>query len=698
MGEDESGGQGGAALLDMAVWRQATRRLNWRSDLRGDLECIVLKALEKEPQRRYQSAVDLRQDLLRFLDRRPISARPPSTVYMLRKFAVRHKAISALALALLLTLVASAVVFVLQAAEIRRERDAAEVAAGRSEQANRFLTSMLMELNPTNLGVQVPMRELLHRTAARIDTELAGIPTAQAAVHDAIGRAYLSLRETDDAEPHLDAALRLRREALGERSPSYAASLHQMARLRSQRQDVQAVELAKAAYQLRVELLGESHPDVAESLEFLALYTAHTGDYDEGLVLLRRALDIRRTALGSHPSVAGTQQTIAMLLVQAGRYDEAAPLLEETLALQRATLGDDHFDVAMTLRDLGEIALQRGDTVGAEAHYRQQVSVLRKVFGVHGSLELAHAMSDLAGTLVLRDERDEAERLYLDSIEMERRTAPGGRCALTRNNYAMFLRDEGRFDEALEFARLVYDEWYLPENAWHPGCAYAAQNLGSVLMELAQLDDAERYFEQAMAVWRKLFANDHPKLASALTGLAKIKWIRGDMEGATRLFEQAHLIRRDRLGNDHAESWLAQLHVARAYAGQNRCEEAEAIGQDAIEQLERISVGRSQLVEPGVLWGEIMLACQLFQAAHDAFTNALAIEDSLVRESHPLRARALLGMAEAELAIDRPEMARASALQALDICRTRFRQDDHRLEKAIMLIEKSSSAELPWSE
>ncbi|HEX6185320.1 MAG TPA: serine/threonine-protein kinase, partial [Pyrinomonadaceae bacterium] len=320
------------------VSRRAGVPFRLRRELAGDLDNIVLTALRKEPDRRYRSAEQLSEDVRRYLEGRPVTARQDTLGYRAGKFVRRHKASVAAAVAVFVLLVGFAAAMSVQAARIARERDRANAVTG-------FLVELFEVSDPGEArGNAITARELLDRGAVKIKDELRDQPEGQAALMDTMGSVYRKLGLYDSALPLAEEALRIRRQVHDERHADVAASLYNLATVHHAKGDYKAAEpLYREALAARRALFGAEHAETAASLNGLGLFLKDKGEYAEAEALLREALAARRSLFGGeHASVAETLNELGVLLKNRGDFRTAETLYREALAMRRRTLGDDH--------------------------------------------------------------------------------------------------------------------------------------------------------------------------------------------------------------------------------------------------------------------------------------------------------------------------------------------------------------------
>ena len=283
-------GQGEAAAVERrADVRSLTRRI------RGDLDWIVMKCLEKDRARRYETANGLVLDIRRHLENEVVLAGPPAAGYRLKKFLRRNKGAAAVVVALIVILsggvVATTAMYLRAEAErertieARRQEQQAQRAAEASrevaEAVRNFLTEMLAEADPDRAkGKDVTVREVLDRAVERIKTDLADRPESEAAVRETIGNTYIGLRRFTSAEKQLRAALAIRLELFGDHHPDVATSMNYLAyALYLGGRIVESEQLLREALQLRHTLVDMGYANVvADSLRQLSQLVRGTGD------------------------------------------------------------------------------------------------------------------------------------------------------------------------------------------------------------------------------------------------------------------------------------------------------------------------------------------------------------------------------------------------------------------------------------
>jgi tetratricopeptide (TPR) repeat protein/tRNA A-37 threonylcarbamoyl transferase component Bud32 len=543
-----------------------------RRELRGDLDNIVLMAMRKEPGRRYPSVDQLSEDIRRYLEGRPVKARPDTLGYRAGKFVRRHRAAVAAAFVILALLVGFALAATRQASRIARERD-------RANQVTEFLVGLFEVSQPSEAkGNAVTAREVLDAGAGRVRRELKGQPEVQAAMMDSIGRVYYKLGLYDAAEPLLEESLEARRRLLGEDHPDVLASLVHRAELHHSKGELEPAEqLYREALEKRRRLHGSRHAETAASLNSLGVFLKDKGDYAGAEGPLREALEMRRALFGeSHPDTAASLAALAVLFKQKGEHAAAEPFYREALEMRRRLLGEDHPDVATSLNDLAVLLDTRGRYEESEALYRQSLALSRKLYGEEHHY-VATMLSNLAGVLKNRGLYEEAEPLYRQSLELKRRRlgAEHPEVAVVLNNYANLLSLKGDFRAAEPMFREAVELKRKTLGASHPSTAISVINLAEALSEQGQHRAAEPLFREALAASEKALAPTHWRLAEMRSSFGSCLAKLGRHAEAEELLKSGHAALRTAFGDAHERTRKAAARLAEFYEDAGRIAEAK---------------------------------------------------------------------------------------------------------------------------
>ncbi len=472
-----------------------SRPTRLRRRLRGDLDTITLKALAKDPDRRYPSAEALREEIDRHLKGLPVAASRDTTTYRAAKFVRRHRG-GVLAVSLVvLSLIGGLGAALWQAERAAHERDIAEKERDTAEQVGEFLVELFTTSDPSvSRGQAITARDLLDKGAGQVDRELSDHPEVRARMMHAMGQAYLGLGLYDQARRLLEGALAIQRQVHGGDHSEVAAALHDLAYLlRDQGRLGESEPLFRESLAMRRRLFGDEHLDVVISLNGLAYLLRGRGDFAESTVLYREALETGRKLFGAkHRQIVVSLNGLAAAVYQQGDPKGAEPLFREALEMTRARLGEDHPDVPMVLYNLAKVHHETGDVEGSEAFYREAIALGRKVRGEghpHGAMYLM----GLADALRDKGDLDGAEPLYRRALRIQRRALPPGhdRTATTLIGLGRLLIGKGTPREAEPLLReaLVIRQQKLLRG--HYQIAEAESALGACLSAQGRFDEAE---------------------------------------------------------------------------------------------------------------------------------------------------------------------------------------------------------------
>ncbi len=416
------GRTGGAASLgDGAVLSRT---------LRGDLDWIVMKCLEKERARRYDSPGALARDLTRHLNDEPVEAGPPSAAYRAAKFVRRHRAGVAAAAVACLGLLAAVVGASWGLVQARRERtkaqeQAVEAARARdeAEAVTAFLANMLSSVDPANSGRDVSVREVLDRAAGSLDTQFRGRPLVAARLHLAIGKTYMALGLLNDADRHVSAAAEMFRREAGEAAPATLKALADLGALRFEQGRYSEAETQLKAVLEAYRRAGQAETgDALGVRNNLAPVYERQGRLDEAVKEQRAVLEAQKRVLGeAHEYTLGSMINVAQMLQGRRELAESERLLVEAEQGFARTKGEDHPATLLARANLATLLLDMGQVTRAEEEGRAVLEARRRVLGDEHPETLA-AMANL-GSIIQRDPRRlaEAERLLLQSWETARR-------------------------------------------------------------------------------------------------------------------------------------------------------------------------------------------------------------------------------------------------------------------------------------
>jgi non-specific serine/threonine protein kinase/serine/threonine-protein kinase len=406
------------AASTTAAEQRRTQPGKLASLLRGDLDWITLKALDKDRTRRYQTVNAMALDVRRHLNYEPVLAGPPGASYRARKFVRRYRFGVAAALAAVIVLVTFAGFAAVQARRIARERDRANAEAATSQQMTEFLAGLFRETDPTRArGRTVTARDVLDKGASELE-KLQDRPDVQTRLQTTIGSVYTGLGAYGAAQPLLERSVATRRQVFGSDHPQTLSAINELANLYwflDRFADAEPLFLEVVERSARV--LGEEDAATLRARFDLASLYARQGKWTDAEQLQRTILTIQQRTLGpEHPDTLASLGNLAAFLNGQRRYQEAAVLLTQAIDGRRRVLGADHPSTIVSLSNLAFSYEMLKDFARAETLYRDAIELHRRVSG-DSHQRTSRVRANLSSMYVKQSRFSEAEPLALKSYE-----------------------------------------------------------------------------------------------------------------------------------------------------------------------------------------------------------------------------------------------------------------------------------------
>ncbi len=495
--------------------------------VKGDLDWIVMKALEKDRRRRYETANGLAVDIQRFLANEAISARPPSRLYQFRKILVRNKLLFG-AIGTVTTLLVGGLIMVM--ASLARERRAlseSERDRLKAQQVTAFLKDMLQGAGPSvALGRDTAvLRDILDRTALRVGTELTNQPAVEAELRNVTGRLYMEVGDYEQAERMLRASLAINRA-----------------------------------------LAGPDSRETADSLNDLGLALIRAGKWGEAEGFHREALRIRRALFGEgSPMVAVSLGNIADVLTQRGAYSEAEPLAREALAIRRKRFGEESVEAASALRSLCVIVGSQSRWSEAESAARQALVIRRKRLDPKDPI-IATTLTDLAWAVGGAGRLAEAETLEKEALAMRQKVLSAEHPDVSKSLYLVGdrMRQRGLAGEAEAIlgAVLMMQRKQLEDG--NPTPLDTMHSLGAALEAQGRFAEAERLYREELGQWRKRGDLLIPQGLAAVESVARVLLFQKRFGEAVRTLDEVLTPELSREPKSMDLLWLrSQIHARR---------------------------------------------------------------------------------------------------------------------------------------
>ena len=527
-----------------------------RRRLAGDLDNIVLRALEEDPSHRYGSVQELAEDLRRHLMGLPVHARSGSWPYRWGKFLRRNRVAVAAAALIFLSLVAGLAATLWQARVAQEEHKRAELVS------EFFVDLFEIALPEKARGKVVSARELLDEGARRIRESTSQPPQTRARILYSIGLVYSKLKLYEQSRPLLEEALEL---YSGE-----AADVLALASCQDELGGVltflghpeEAEALHRSALGEHRRQLGDDHPRTLDSRSSLGLALLEQGRMEEAERMLREALTLaagrqrskdRKKLEELQVSEGVVRNNLALVLRRRGELEEAGELYEEALESNREYLGDDHPYTATYRNNLAEVLRAQGRCEEALGIYKEALELEQKLLG-DDHVNLAVILNNQAGCLKDLKRWAEAEALYVSALEIYQRSFGEEHLeATTLNNLAEVYyrqgdldRGEERYLEALELHRKLHKEG-------QPDILPILGNLATLLVQKGDLDKAEGFYREALAIEETLGGEERLDFAILHHNLGSLLLRRERYQEASEHFQEALAVRRLQLGEGHPE-------------------------------------------------------------------------------------------------------------------------------------------------
>ncbi|MCH9649700.1 MAG: serine/threonine protein kinase [Deltaproteobacteria bacterium] len=516
---------------------------SFHRELKGDLDAVVLKALSKEPQRRYGSASRLREDFENFLAGRPVTARPPGLGYRLGKFLGRNRVAASIASLSLGAILTASVVF---AYGLAKERDRTADKARQSDAVVRFLVDLFQGSDPEEVSRgDLTAREILQRGAARIDTELVDQPLARGRLMAAIGEIFRSLGDYSRSRDLFASSLDLRRENPGAGPLDIAESLVGLGAAEShlgKRQE--GYDLLIQALELRRRELPKDHPEIAGSLKNVSASLDLLGRWPEAAEVATEALELAQANGSKGEELAGYLGALAIPFRKSGRVLEARELFQQAVEETEEELGPDHWSLAGYLINLGTTYSSAGDYEAAVLYFERALSIQEAALGpVHP--HLAINLGNLGTSLFKLDRYEESREVLERALRVQEEVFQGAHPSIAEAlmNLGILEIKTDQPAQALLLFRRALEIQRETLGLAHPYVAVTLQNVGDAYVAMGRTDEAISTFQEALEKMIASNGPDHVHVSWPLFSLGKIHLQQGELDQAEDYLRRAKKIR-----------------------------------------------------------------------------------------------------------------------------------------------------------
>ena len=593
-----------STLGDTAALTALRRNLDVKklgSLLRGDLDWIVMRCLERDRARRYESAVGLGADIERFLAGEPVTAAPPSAAYRLRKLVRRHRGPAIAAGVVLAALLCGLAGTLWQATVASRERDSARFearraderaeAAERAETGQRRLAAAEAEQRAEAEKQKAAADAAAAAEKARAD-ELQQVAEFQVAMLRQIDVTAAGTELMRDLRSRFDAALG--KAALSEadraaRGVTFASDLAAVNATDAAVAMIDRTILKPGVRAVDSRFGGQPVVDAALRQTLSDVYLS-LGRPADARPLAERALGIRRSELGDdHPHTLRSVLGMGHVLRALGLFAEAMPFYREALDTARREFGEEHSETLLCISNMGGLLRALGRDRDAEPYLREVLEKRRALLGEEHPLTL-EAISSLGGVLDSMGRLDDAEPCYREVLEKRRRVLGEEHRDTIASIAAMatFVAERGRFAEAEAMAREALDKCRRVHGDEHPVTIASVGRMETILRARGRLAEAEPYAREALESRRRVLGPDHPDTIASIASLGRLLADSNRPAEAEPNYREALGRSHAALGAEHPSTLTYAGNLGLLLQSQGRLSEAEPFVSRVLEARRRV--------------------------------------------------------------------------------------------------------------
>ena len=513
--------------------------------LRGDLDLITMKAVEKDRDLRYDSPNELAADIRRYLHHEPVVARPRSTRYQLGKYIRRHRIGVTAAAAVILLLATLIVAQTLDLRRISRERDRANHERDRATRVSDFMTKIFKDSSPGQArGAGATVRDILDKASSDMSAGLTKDPEVQAEMMQVMAATYLNLSNYPRAR-----------------------------------------DLAQHALNLRQKILGPDDPKTMQSMAQLGFILDRQGHFDEAAKLESQALDHERRILGpDDPLTIEATDQMGVILVDLGRFADGEKAARGAADSYTRLLGPENSKTLMARNHLARALWYQTRFPEAEKEYRYLLDVDLRVLGPDHPQTLA-TMSSVAGLLLEQHRPADAEHIYRQVLSSQQRVlGPEHQTtALTLSNLSLAVETQGRLAEAERLCREVLAIRLKTLGPDHQETLGTQLDLANLLRHEGDVTQAERMHRKALANESRVLGSEHPDTLRAQSGLAEILIQERRYIDAEAIARAAYEAQFRILGGTHSDTVDSLRILGKSMAHLHRYDEAVKMFRDAMD-------------------------------------------------------------------------------------------------------------------
>ena len=599
----------GSDSLPSVAARRQEEPLRLTRQVRGELDWIAMRCLEKDRSRRYETAEGLARDVQNYLWDDPVEACPPSAWYRLGKLVRRHRGPVLAASAMLLLLVGGIVgtTWGLVRADRARKAEADRAEGERKanaraqkrleqiEKGSEILASVFTDLDPhaedkEDKPLRAILGDRLSRAADLLDGEGVGDPLVVAGLQVRLGKSLLGLGLATQAIPLFDKSRATRAAVQGPDHPDTLESMHHLgAGYVAVRKDGQAIPLLEEALGLMKARLGADDPLTLRCMNSLAEGYFNAGERGRAVSLHEETLRLRRAKLpADHPNTLNSMNNLAVSYQANGKAELAVPLLEETLKLRKGSLGPYHIDTLISMKNLANGYDAAGETGRVLPLLEETLELMKAKLGPDHPTTIG-CMNDLAVAYQkIANKPERALPLLEQALKLTRaKRGPDHPDALTMmNNLATAYRSTDKLDLAIPLYEEAIRLRRAKVGADHPDILNCMNNLGTTYQLAKKMDKALPLLEQVLELARARLGPDHPNTIVYMNNLAECYRDANKPERALPLLEQVLGLILAKPSADYRIVLAGRYNLATAYQDAGDLDRAVSLLREAATVLE----------------------------------------------------------------------------------------------------------------
>jgi serine/threonine protein kinase/tetratricopeptide (TPR) repeat protein len=564
--------------------------------VRGELDWIAMKALEKDRNRRYDTANGFAMDLQRFLAGEPVQAAPPSASYRLRKLARKYRAVLATAAVIALLLVGGIAVSTWQAVRATKAEAQAQKRLAQIEKSNDIITSIFADLDIEEVKqgtepLEVVLGQRLLKAASDLEGEAVGDPLVVAGLQHRLGDSLLHLGMAKEAISLFDKARNTRANILG---PEHQDTLKSMNELGdAYRVDGKldlALPLLEETLKLRKARLGADHPDTLESMNDLGMAFGHAGKLDQSVGLLEETVKLRKAKLGvDHTETLLSMNNLALAYHRAGKLNPAMELDEAILKILKSKLGPDRPRTLASMHNLAADYQALGKLDQALPLLEETLKLQKIRLGADHPNTLL-SMNNLASVYQDAGKLDQGLPLFEETLKLTKAKlgADHPNTLVSMNNLAGAYQHAGKLNQALPLYEETHKLLKIKLGADHPNTIVSMNNLAMAYQDASKLDRALPLLEEALKMSKAKLGADHPNTITSMNNLAMAYQRAGKLGRALPLFEETLKLSKAKQGADHPNTLASMGNLALGYRDAGKLDRALPLFQEAARGMEKI--------------------------------------------------------------------------------------------------------------